>query len=875
MAVSAAMAQTAKYPTAIAADADLKVLKNRAQTTLSAALNSTATSFTVASGSAFTANMLVTIEYEILSICQVSGNTLTVGHSSCPNVDGRGFDATSAASHASGKTVNGYIDAWNIMAALAEIKAIETALGINLANIPTVPNPLPVNKGGTNAQDAATARTNLSAAKSGANSDITSITALSTPLTVPQGGTGAGSLTGVVLGNGASAETAVAAASELQYLRRKPNAGATPVYEFASLPHANSADYDFPAQTPGGSLSVGANTITLSPMPAGVTSGSINVAYLYISGGTGAAEAVLITGWTATTVTVTCANTHTGAWTIGSATAGIQEAIFAAGASGAVRLPAGNVYLYGTVTIPDTWSTSVRGAGMLITSLRARFTDKDVVVYGGTTGGNVDFGDLSITNDSGTFHTTGSMLKVRYRVDGLVSNVRASYCYDCFTMERNARALWTNLFASGKRYGLNVTCGGVAYPGCQNQGEVSSFYWIAGDNNTAALHITGATTGLNFIHMFTESGAYGTNNYSVLLEASGSDPLNEILIQNSILDGHSIGVYVVGNGSTCTMNGFQLANNRITASDYGVFLSSSACNVSMTGNRIAATGGGANRRGILLSGTSNVFIGNNPGIGGTGDAAILLQGSNSNTTIIGNNMNDAATGAAQVGVSLGGTITSLRLENNDLRGSVSAYATSATLSGTTTMRNNLGIDNVITDVSSAATVTLPWEPIFRLAGSTDITGITFPWAGGSGARGSLIARDATLKFTAGASIGNSFAAKVGVPVPWYWDGTKLWLGGQDPSLSNSYNYIASETGAANAIAGALTGVTTGDGLCVLVQLGHTLQAGTNTFALNGGSAVSIKSSRNPANNIGTAYAATGRAHLCYNSTGPAWLDMNQ
>ena len=60
--------------------------------------------------------------------------------------------------------------------------------------------------------NATTSRTNLSAAKSGANSDITSITGLTTPLTVAQGGIGAGTLTAnnVLLGNGTSAIQTVA-----------------------------------------------------------------------------------------------------------------------------------------------------------------------------------------------------------------------------------------------------------------------------------------------------------------------------------------------------------------------------------------------------------------------------------------------------------------------------------------------------------------------------------------------------------------------------------------------------------------------------------------------------------------------------------------
>jgi hypothetical protein len=55
---------------------------------------------------------------------------------------------------------------------------------------------LAVTDGGTGASTAANARTNLSAASSGANSDITSITGLTTALTVAQGGTGVTTSTG-------------------------------------------------------------------------------------------------------------------------------------------------------------------------------------------------------------------------------------------------------------------------------------------------------------------------------------------------------------------------------------------------------------------------------------------------------------------------------------------------------------------------------------------------------------------------------------------------------------------------------------------------------------------------------------------------------
>jgi len=59
-------------------------------------------------------------------------------------------------------------------------------------------NSLAIASGGTGAENATTARTNLGAAKSGANSDITSLTGLTTALSTAQGGTGVTSISALV-----------------------------------------------------------------------------------------------------------------------------------------------------------------------------------------------------------------------------------------------------------------------------------------------------------------------------------------------------------------------------------------------------------------------------------------------------------------------------------------------------------------------------------------------------------------------------------------------------------------------------------------------------------------------------------------------------
>lgn len=245
------------FPGRVATDADLMIAVDRQQTRLAVPLDSSATSMTVENAAIISAYNLLTIDNEIVKTTgPPAGNVVPIS---------RGFDGTAPALHLASAVVSGFIDAWHHNALVAEVEAIEQALGPGLVNIPTT-----------------------------------------------------------------------------QFLV--------------------SSAFDFAAQAPGGTLSPGLNVITLSPVPAGVNgAGSYNTAhYLYISDGTGTPEAVLVGGGTAVsgaasgTVIVTCANSHTGAWTIRSATSGIQEAINSLPLrGGTVHVPAGSFPIYATVHIGD------------------------------------------------------------------------------------------------------------------------------------------------------------------------------------------------------------------------------------------------------------------------------------------------------------------------------------------------------------------------------------------------------------------------------------------------------------------------------------------------------------------------------------------
>src|ERR1035437_7799549 len=279
-----AAAQTARYPAAIATDQDLTLQKDRAQSTLTGAMTSSATTFTVVTGSKFAAGVIVTIENEQVLVCQVSGNTISVGYSACPNIDGRGYAGTSAASHYNGLPASGNVVAFGHNALKTEIEAIEATLGTRLLNV------------------------------------------------------------------------------------------------YASVPLIASALYVFPPQTcnasqvcaaggaSGGALNAVDTQVTMAPVPPGVNGTDLSH-YLYVSGGTGVAEACLIDGGTGTagqtsgTIILECGHSHTGAFTISTASGGIEEGASALSGNGTITLPKGTLNIYARMLLPTKISLIGQGSG--------------------------------------------------------------------------------------------------------------------------------------------------------------------------------------------------------------------------------------------------------------------------------------------------------------------------------------------------------------------------------------------------------------------------------------------------------------------------------------------------------------------------------
>lgn len=667
------------YPGRVATNADLTVGVNRLQTSLAMALDAVSTMMTVTDASGIVLDTQLSIDSEIVLATSISGNQVTVT---------RGFDGTTPASHLSGAAVLGNINAWHHNSLVAEIEAIETALGPNLSHV-------------------------------------------------------------------------------------------------AAFPMAVATAYTFTPQSPGGSLTVGNNQITLSPVPSGVN-GTDKNHYLYVSGGTGTAEAVLITGGSAVegaasgALIIQCANTHSGAWTIQTATGGIQEAIVAAGPLAAVYMPSGSYTLH--APIYDGSGVSLVGTGENTTLIPDQSVVNPVLVESPNNSGYGSQANLdSFSIQYASQPASGSALILHWMADVRVTNVRIYGAYNGLQLSGVVRLQAANITIIARNYALWLygTSTDISN-GLTNAGQITNLRILNAtvgveiDSPTAGFHINGIyaecdpvnypmTTGINFnsagpgaINEFIVTGGFldGVTQNAILTNPTTPISTNGTIITNLRIFGYGASSYGV---SLFNVSQFKVMNNYILVQNTGVRLSAtSGCQI--TGNTILAEA--AAMTGVTLNSActdnmiqNNLIGGSNLG-GGTGVIATYgLAG-------------DATAHARNT------------ISGNRLYGSTAPISWSGTGTGNT-ITGNPGVDSVWPSVASQATVTLPPAPFatnFVLTGNVAVTAVAGWSSLSDGTQGTFIATDpAPGAWTAGATIGNTFTPVTNKPVRWTVYQGKLYL----------------------------------------------------------------------------------------------------
>ena len=182
-------------------------------------------------------------------------------------------------------------------------------------------------------------------------------------------------------------------------------------------------DFDFSVTNGSGVTgdlsATGAKTITFTTCPLGLNGTNSAVGHwLRISGGTGTAERVNVTGGTCVsgasngTITFTTTQTHTGSWSASTATAGIQEAFYYATPSN-IQIAPGNWTIYGPILLwgPSSSTVQLSGSGNIATRLvrDSSFPSGDLISYDSSiSAGQIMLSNFSVLNANGFDNPSGA-----------------------------------------------------------------------------------------------------------------------------------------------------------------------------------------------------------------------------------------------------------------------------------------------------------------------------------------------------------------------------------------------------------------------------------------------------------------------------------
>lgn len=347
-------------------------------------------------------------------------------------------------------------------------------------------------------------------------------------------------------------------------------------------PFIDARQYAMAPQTPGGALAVGQTLVKFSPVPLGVN-GSDAHHYLYVSAGTGTAEACLITGGSGVSgmngvIALTCANTHSGAWTVQSASGGIQEAVIANGTQGyAVKIPIGQTRIYAPIWLANP--IELYGAGMAAASGAVSNNSVSQLLAETATGdiihGISQFGfylhDFQINSDLG--QRTGG---VAIYITGPTPNVNANTVIERISFNNQFAdihyALTTAMTIRNTYHQEWATAAIYAEGNASIEsavGEIYNNYFLDVDNVVSTKNAIEAHCGYGRVHDNLIVGGQG----GVVLIADAS-AAGSFVVNNNTIENQSAWGVLIANGNGVQASQVQVFDNEfeVTTADTGALL---------------------------------------------------------------------------------------------------------------------------------------------------------------------------------------------------------------------------------------------------------------------------------------------------------------
>ncbi len=440
------------------------------------------------------------------------------------------------------------------------------------------------------------------------------------------------------------------------------NVKATKFIGIAATPELKPEDYVF-ARTNGTDASAspslataGSRVITLTVCPTGFTSDSVNHSYVRISGGTGTAETPLVTAFSAganCTITVTTANTHTGAWIVSNNGDGLQEALIMASTDSndrrAVRLSSGYFGTYrvwAPIWVPGY--TSIYGAGSFTSVIQPQ--SAGVGALDATDGHNTfkDFGIYNLGLVQGTSGNFGIRLGTASVSNSfsIIDSVYFDFLYDdILSVNANQFKVSNSTFYNPTH--VSITMDNPLSPD-SGGGQIV--------NNTFFSYV-GITAAESFISIHSTSQPEISNNVMGANSTGSGTTSVAVCILN---DATTSGGWATVTGNKCE-----------GAQNVAYKWEGTWTQLTMTGNTLGNPSAVNSWVGILISGTGNQsrnVVGNNViQCGGTGNNGVYLTGTYSTTTVIGNEIM-----GCNFGVNGNGTPTSVLIGQNNITSSITS-----------------------------------------------------------------------------------------------------------------------------------------------------------------------------------------------------------
>jgi hypothetical protein len=569
------------------------------------------------------------------------------------------------------------------------------------------------------------------------------------------------------------------------------------VSEIRDKPLLDTRQYDFPAISPGGTLTGGVlATITFSPSmpcPLGVNGNDVSH-YLYIPAGSGAAEAILISGGTAVaggisgTLTFTPANNHSAGWKLESATGGgaeAHQAVVTAGNKGIVQFMAAVQFHQGIYASSSSDRTTFTGLGN-VTLLVSRATDyisgdlfhndagaswtmQNLGISqstGGTTSGaGVYIGPGQISMD----HVAIFNGQFGVRLVGAVSSSLNDV--SCVNTDMTFKAaaglslenLCDNIFVSNSQFvGAPTSNPNVMLNGIRILSVDGLF--IDNTNVSADSGISFSPSG-NYIANVKVNGIQVDTVRDLGVVFTGAAfPINNVRFTGGHIHNQSDGS-TIGLGPAVYFDPTATAIDEISFT--GMLIAGSAV------ENVQVLNPGAVMKNLNFNGCS-VSDGNRSNSAGL--AGIKLANGTSGFHLVGSVVGNTLGGGHQkYAVSALGALANSVISGNDFTQNETAAMNSSIIpSGWSlvTMLNNDGVDNVPETIVAATSISLSYYPYYTVTGTTAIATILGGWTG----------RVIILQFTNGSpggvtTGGNIYTAKAAVQnasISLRWDGAG-WL----------------------------------------------------------------------------------------------------